>query len=123
MTREHVLSYLNIWTDFGLIKVDLIYTELHLVAYLYLKTLVLYLPTMDLNKGDEEDSETEEKAMISKKPIVTVTSVRRIMNVSGRMQPATISLLAYDGKYFLGIKVALYDPATVSETGFFLTVK
>ena len=77
--RDHILPYQNIWAHFGLKKQDLLRCELHLVAHLYLKMLFLNLPTMDLNKGDEEDSDTSEKAMISVKHIDVVTFVRRII--------------------------------------------
>ena len=96
---------------------------MHLVSHLYLKTLFLFLPTMELNKGDEEDSENEEKALISHKPIDCVAYIRRIIDVKDQKVPATISLLGCEGKFYLGIKVTLYDPGTVSDTGFFLTIK
>ena len=38
------------------------------------------------------------------------------------MYPATISLLGCDSRFYLGIKVTLFDPETVKETGFFLTI-
>ena len=85
-------------------------TELHLISYLYLKTLFLFLPTISFNKGDEEDSDHEEKAWISSKSIETVAYVRRILDVNNMMVPATISLLGCDGKFYLGIKVTLFDP-------------
>ena len=38
------------------------------------------------------------------------------------MVPATVSLVGYGEKYYLGIKVTLFDPEKVKESGFFLTV-
>merc|ERR1712176_246127 len=77
---------------------------------------------MELNKGDDEYSDTEEKAMISAKNIESITHVRRMIEVKGKQKPATISLLGYE-KRFIGIKVTLFSPETASETGFFLIVK
>ena len=122
VNREHILPYQNIWSTFGLIKKDMTWSELKLVTYLYLKTLFLNLPTMDLNKGDDEDSDTEEKAMISVKPIEPITHIRHVLNVEGKHKPVSITLLGVDSLYYLGIKVTLFDPVTVSETGFFLTL-
>lgn len=75
-----------------------------------------------MNRGDDESgSETEEKALIQCKPIDTVIFVRRMMKVSDRYLPITLSLLAVEDRFF-GIKVTLFDPVTVSDSGFFLTV-
>ena len=119
--RDHSLPYRGIWSNFGLIKLDLTRTELHLITHLYLNTLSLFLPTMELNKGDDEDSENEEKALIQNKHIETVTYTRRMVEMKDRYLPATLSLLGCENNY-LGIKVTLFDPLTVSDTGFFLTI-
>ena len=121
--RYTELPYRDIWTHFGLNKKDLTRTQLHLVAYLYLRTLFLHLPTMDLNRGDDEDSDFEEKAIIRTKPITTIAYLRRVIEVKNQKVPATIQLLGCDSRFYLGVKVTLFDPATVSESGFFLTVK
>ena len=72
---------------------------------------------------DDEDSDFEEKANIKNKSIDTIAYLRRIIEVKNQKVPATIELLGCDSKFYLGIKVTLFDPATVSESGFFLTVK
>ena len=121
--RESELLYQDIWITFGLNKKDLTRTQLHLVAYLYLKTLHLHLPTMHLNKGDDEDSDHEEQASIKKRKISVMAYSRRVMEVKNLKVPATIELLGCDSKFFLGIRVTLFDPTTVSQSGFFLTLK
>lgn len=78
---------------------------------------------MDLNKGDDEDSDYEERAKIDNKKIDTIAYVRRIIEVKNQKVPATIQLLGCDSLFYLGIKVTMFDPATTSESGFFLTVK
>jgi hypothetical protein len=45
---------------------------------------------MELNRGDDEDSENEEQALISNKPIECVCAARKIMTVKDRRVPATI---------------------------------
>ena len=67
LLRSHTLPYNNIWSIFGVSKFDLSKAELLLISYLYLKTLYLFMPTISLNKGDEEDSDHEEKAWIAAK--------------------------------------------------------
>ena len=42
--KDHPLTYRDIWSNFGLFKIDLTRTELHLACHLYLKTLSLYMP-------------------------------------------------------------------------------
>ena len=94
-------------------KCDLTKGELLLIAYLYLKTLYLFMPTINLNKGDEEDSDHEEKAWVAAKTLENIAYSRRIFLVDGKMIPATVSLIGYDEKYFLGIKVTLFDPEKI----------
>ena len=77
---------------------------------------------MALNKGSDEDSDNEEQAMISRRQIDTISFVRKIIEVGGKQIPVTIQLLGCEGKRYLGIKVTLFDPETISESGFFLTV-
>ena len=91
------------------------------MAHLYLRTLFLHLPTYGVGKHSD-DSDFEEKAIIKCKPIDTVAYLRRIIEVKNLKVPATIYLLGCD-KFYLGLKVTLFDPATISESGFFLTVK
>lgn len=77
---------------------------------------------MELNRGDEEDSDNEEQALIATRRIDCVCAVRQIITVKDRRVPATISLVGVENKIYLGIKVTVFDPDTVSESGFFLTV-
>lgn len=49
-------------------------------------------------------------------------AVRRIITIKGRKVPATVSLVGCENKIYFGIKVTVFDPETISESGFFLTV-
>ena len=120
--RSEILPYSDIWKHFGLNKLDLTRADLHLISYLYLKTLNLFMPTIGFSKGDDEDSDHEEKVIIAKKPISSIAYKRRILDVKNKKVPATISLLGCDSKFYLGIKVTLFDPIACIEDGFFLTV-
>ena len=81
----------------------------------------MYLPTQE-KTDDSDDSDNEGRAYIDTKPINCVSFVRRVITVKGHKLPVTIQLIGLDGKEYLGIKATLFDPTTVSESGFFLTV-
>jgi hypothetical protein len=68
------------------------------------------MPTMDLNKGDAEDSDFEEEVKINMKKIESVIHFRKLLDVDGEKIPLTIQLLGYDNSYYLGIKVVAYNP-------------
>jgi hypothetical protein len=51
-----------------------------------------------------------------------VTHIRKLLDVQGEKVPLTVSLLGYDNKHYLGIKVVAYNPLFLKELGFFLTV-
>ena len=80
------------------------------------------MPTMELNKGDAEDSDYEEECNVTLKKIETVVHMRKLVDVHGDKIPLTISLLGYDNSSYLGIKVVAYDPRLIKEVGFFFTV-
>ena len=46
----------------------------------FLSTFELFMPTMNLNKGDEERSDYEEEIFIQQKQIDIVASARKIIN-------------------------------------------
>lgn len=93
-----------------------------MISALILKTLFLHMPTMDLNKGEAEDSDYEEEINISQKKIDCMTYLRRQLDVQGDKMPFTIQLLGFDNKYYLGIKVSAFTPALIRDQGFFFTV-
>ena len=119
--RKTELHYKDIWTYFGLHKKDLTRTQLHLIAHLYLKTCFIFLPTLEKN-DDTDDSDAEEKCYIKTKTINCIAFVRKIVTVKTHKVPVTLELIGIEGKQYLGIKVTMFDPSTVSESGFFLTV-
>lgn len=84
--------------------------------------LFLHMPTMELNKGDQEDSDYEEEVNISMKKIDCLQHMRKLFDFHGEKLPLTISLLGYDSSHYLGIKVSCYNPQTIKEVGFFFTV-
>ena len=60
---------------------------------IYLNSLFLNMPTMNINKGDEEDSDDEEEVLISERGIDVVTHARRSIDVGGTKMPMTIKIL------------------------------
>ena len=93
-----------------------------MMASLILQITFLHMPTMDLNKGDAEDSDYEEQVNINQKKIECVMHVRKLLDINKEKMPLTIQLLGYDNNTYLGIKVTAYNPALIKETGVFLTV-
>ena len=93
-----------------------------MLAALVLNTLFLHMPTMDLNKGDDEDSDYEEEVNINMRKIDSVAHMRKLLDVYGEKIPLTIQLLGYDNNTFLGVKVVVYNPILIKELGFFFTV-
>ena len=55
-----------------------------------LHTLFLHMPTMELNKGDAEDSDYEEEVNISMRKIECVVHMRKLLDVNGDKVPLTI---------------------------------
>eukprot|EP00349_Pseudokeronopsis_sp_Brazil_P011001 CAMPEP_0202978254 /NCGR_PEP_ID=MMETSP1396-20130829/84742_1 /ASSEMBLY_ACC=CAM_ASM_000872 /TAXON_ID= /ORGANISM="Pseudokeronopsis sp., Strain Brazil" /LENGTH=84 /DNA_ID=CAMNT_0049717171 /DNA_START=2842 /DNA_END=3096 /DNA_ORIENTATION=- len=83
--------------------------------------MFLHMPTMEINRGDQEDSDYEEEINITQKKIEPVESFRKIIEMQGEKVILTIYLLGYE-KTFLGIKVAIYNSALIKDLGFFFTV-
>lgn len=46
----------------------------------FLSTFKLFMPTMDMNRGDDENSDYEEEIFIQQKEISIVASARRILS-------------------------------------------
>eukprot|EP00347_Sterkiella_histriomuscorum_P005987 403354508 len=93
-----------------------------MMAAYFLQTCFLHMPTMELNKGDLEDSDFEEEVNIAKKKIECIMHIRKLLDINGEKMPLTIQLMGYDNNCYLGIKVTAYNPTLIKETGVFLTV-
>ncbi len=93
-----------------------------MLAALFLQTLFLHMPTMELNKGDAEDSDYEEEVNINMKKIDCILHIRKLLDVHGDKIPLTIQLMGYDNQNYLGVKVVAYNPREIKEQGFFFTV-
>ena len=93
-----------------------------MLAGLLLQTMFLHMPTMELCKGDAEDSDYEEDVSIAMKKVESVVHIRKLLDVHGDKIPLTIQLLGYDSRWYLGIKVVMYNPHLIKEAGFFFTV-
>ena len=61
-----------------------------MLASYCLQILFLHMPTMELNKGDAEDSDYEEEVNISMKKIECVMHMRKLLDIKGEKIPLTI---------------------------------
>jgi hypothetical protein len=73
-------------------------SQLIMLAALLLQTLFLHMPTMELNKGDAEDSDYEEEVNIGMRKLECVVHMRKLLDVNGDKVPLTISLLGFDNR-------------------------
>mmetsp|Transcript_9981 Transcript_9981/g.9917 ORF Transcript_9981/g.9917 Transcript_9981/m.9917 type:complete len:177 (+) Transcript_9981:452-982(+) len=96
-------------------------SQLIMFSAMLLNSLFLHMPTMEMNRGEQEDSDYEEEINIAQKKIEPVEQIRKIIEMQGEKVILTIYLLGYD-QTFLGIKVSIYNSALIKDLGFFLTV-
>jgi hypothetical protein len=68
------------------------------------------MPTMELNKGDLEDSDYKEEVHISQKKIECIVHMRKLLDIQGDKIPLTIQLMGYDNTTYLGLKVSAFNP-------------
>ena len=61
-----------------------------MMAAYYLSMNFLHMPTMELNKGDLEDSDYEEEVNISMKKIECIMHNRKLLDINGEKMPLTI---------------------------------
>ena len=64
---------------FGIKKHELDRSQLMMFGAKYLSTLKLFMPTMSLNRGDDEDSEYEETIIIKQRQIKCLINARKIV--------------------------------------------
>jgi hypothetical protein len=88
-------------------------------GYRFLSTFKLFMPTMSMNRGDDEDSEYEEEIYISQKDVLSVANSRRVLD---NKSVVTIDLLGVDDCEFLGIRVSQFLKKNLTEVGYFLFV-
>jgi hypothetical protein len=90
-----------------------------MVIHKYLDSLFLSMPTMgkfmqliniEINRGDDEDTEDEEEVLIAQRKIEVSGNQRKLFDApTGQgVIPVTISVLGYDGA-FLGIRITVFN--------------
>jgi len=107
---------------FGINRADMDRAQLIMFSHLMINMLFLNMPTIELSKGDFEDSDNEEEVLISWRKLDCVTHKRKIIEAEGFKVPFTIQLLGYNSQNYLGIKASCFNPVTLSETGVFFIV-
>lgn len=84
---------------------------LTIFCYKYLNTLKLFMPTMQWNKGEDEDSDYEEEVYIKQKNIHCITYYRRVVRLQKSIPNnaehvmITLQLFGVQDEDYLGIKV------------------
>jgi hypothetical protein len=81
---------------FGVQKQDLDRSQVIMFSAYLLNSLFLHMPTMEINKGDDEDSDNEEEVNISQRKIECIAFFRKLVDMQGEKLPLTISLLGHD---------------------------
>ena len=90
----------------------------------YLDALQLDMPTMKLNKGDDEDSDFEETILIGEREIAILAHARQMIKFT-KNQPSmlvTIELIALAKTEFFGLRVVQFNQANLQEDGFFIFI-
>ena len=92
MERTYNIEYSSLWMNFGINykKEEIDRSQLIMFCALLLQTMFLHMPTMELNKGDAEDSDYEEEVNINTKKIECVVHMRKLIDVHGEKIPLTI---------------------------------
>ena len=126
-----IITGWDIQRIFGVRCSELTKSQLYLITYLYMKTLTLCWPPSELNQGninaigggDTSSDEDDAKVIIKQGIIEHICGYRRMIRIDkAKLAPVTITLLGCN-KVFLGIRVVIFDTASVQESGFFFTVK
>ena len=92
------------------------------IVSLYLSTLYLYLPNIKINREEREDSDDDDKVFIRQHPIDCFSFVRKIIQINGIRVPVTLQLIGVPNRFFLGIKLVVFNTDTTSESGVFLCI-
>ena len=84
--------------------------------------MFLHMPTMEFNKGDQEDSDYEETVEVAQRKVECVIYQRKLLDIDGDKVPVTIQLMGYNNDTYLDINMTAYNPANLKEQGIFFTV-
>jgi hypothetical protein len=117
VTRTLETRYSEFNSLFGIKKHELDSSQLQMFGAKFLSTFKLFMPTMDMNRGDDENSDYEEEIFIQQKEISIVASARRVLSFQVAVdnkstvqesRVVTTELLGLDGHEFLGIRVTQF---------------
>ena len=122
IVRNHVLKYESIWSQFAVNRASLSLMQFKAIVSLYLSTLYLYLPNIKINREEREDSDDDDKVFIRQHPIDCFSFVRKIIQINGIRVPVTLQLIGVPNRFFLGIKLVVFNTDTTSESGVFLCI-
>ena len=121
LLRTLPFSYESLWKYFGVDIESCDRSDILMFASMLLDTMELEMPTINLQRDANEDSDAEEEVHIKLKNISTVCHARHIIDIEDWKVPLTISLIGNDEKYF-GIKAVVFNRSKMKEEGVFLRV-
>ena len=120
--RTYNVPYENLWKYFGVDIDSCDRTDIKMFMSMLLDCMVLEMPTINMQRHKNEDSDVEEEVHIKLKPIETIWHARHIVDIEGTKLPITMSLIGCGEKYF-GIKTVIYNRESLKEEGLFLRVE
>ena len=121
LIRTLSFPYDNLWKYFGVDIESCDRSDILMFASMLLDSMELEMPTINLQRDANEDSDAEEEVHIKLNTISTVCHARHIIDIEDCKVPLTISLIGNDEKYF-GIKAVVFNRAKMKEEGVFLRV-
>lgn len=77
---------------------------------------------MEINKGDLEDSDNEEEVLVDLNSVDTAAHKRVLVTIDNEKVPITFELVGHSGKYYMGVKVTMFNQVALKDEGFFLIV-
>lgn len=120
--RHLNISYTDLWKYFGVDVESCDRTDIKMFMSMFLDCMQLEMPTMNMQRHKDEDSDMEEEIHIKLNPIETICHARHIVDIEGVKLPITMSLIGCGDRYF-GVKAVTYNRDTLKEEGLFLRVE
>lgn len=119
--RTYFIPYDEIWKIFGVDISVCDYSDIKMFASMLLDTMFLEMPTINMGRNKNDDSDTEEEIHIKLRDFNIVCHQRHVVDIEGVAMPITMSLIGNHEKYF-GIKAVVYNRMKRKEDGIFLRV-
>lgn len=98
--RSIPIPYCNLWKYFG-VDVDLCdRSDIKMFLSMLLDCMVLEMPTINMQRHQNEDQDFEEEVHIKIRPIEIICHARHIVDIERTKYPLTMSLIGCNEQYF-----------------------